>query len=372
MRPSLPVTELSEEGVARAKAFTLPPPRRGGRWAGLLTWTTAALLVALWSCAGWAATGGSVPWVAVAALSALPYLAAAGIAWTFTLWTLFPDRGLPPWLVGLATVAPLALWGPAWHQTPDDTTGTPVRLMTWNVRRLWGGDDDGGDPRACLVREILAANPDVLTLEELTAQDLDALTVDLGLRCVWDTYRARSTGPKRSGLAVCARGAWTLDHGGAEPYVDNDDWQRITATLSKDDTTLRVVGVHLATLGVLDEPVNRLDQAIGRMPKVFDAQARQGQALQAMARAEPGPLVIAGDFNGTRDTPVHVGLRTALRDAWDVAGDGFGGTVRLLGLLPLRVDHVYVSPKVGVGGVRVPATGCSDHRPVVTDLHIRP
>ncbi len=372
MSSRLPVTELSAEGAARATSFVLPPPKRGGRLAGAVTWATAAALVVVWASAGWSAAGGDLVWPAVAAMSALPYLAVIGIGWTFLLWTLFPDRGLSPWLLGLATVAPLALWGPIWRQSPDDTSGVAVRLMTWNVRRLWGGPDDSGNARACLVREVLAANPDVLTLEELTAQDLDALTVDLGLSCAWDTYRARSTGPKRSGLAVCTRGAWRLDHGGAQPYVADDDWQRIDATVSRDDTTLRVVGVHLATLGVLDEPVNRLDQAVGRMPKVFDAQAQQGRALQALATAERGPLVIAGDFNGTRDTPVHVGLRGVLRDAWDVAGDGYGGTVSLLGLLPLRVDHVYVSPKVGIGGIRVPVNGCSDHRPVVTDLHIRP
>lgn len=371
MTDKLPRTELSPEGAARAGAFVLPPPRRGGALAAALTVATTLGLVAVWGSAWLAVAGAALPWPAVAVVSALPYLAAAGIAWTFLLWTVFPDRALPPWLLGLATLAPIVLWGPTWRHTPDPTDGAPLRVMSWNARRLWGGPADGGDARACIVREVLAANPDVISLQEVTRQDVDALTTDLGLSCAWDTYRARSAESTRSGLAVCTRGGWRLERGAARTYTPDDDWQLIDATASRGDHSVRVIGVHLASLGVLDERVNHLDQALRRMPAVFASQLRQGRALEGIAAAAQEPLVIAGDFNGTRDTPVHAGLRGALRDAWDVAGDGFGGTVQLLGWLPVRIDHVYVSERLGVGRVVVPEVGCSDHRPVVTDLHIR-
>lgn len=340
-----------------------------GLWLGL-----TALV---WLAALWAGLGGALPWPVVAVLSVLPYVAVALILGSFLLWTLLPDRPVLPLALTLALVAPLLHWGPGWRGAPATPASaaaptTPVTVLTWNARRLWGGPSARArDARGCLVGAIQAAAPDVVLLQELTRAELDVVAGDLGLSCAWDTYRAGEP-DTASGIAVCARSGWQVGAAAAHPYLATDDWQYVRAELLPPGGAppLVVYGVHLATLGVLDQPVDRLDDVLQRLPRVFAAQAAQADALLAAVQRDAGAtLLIGGDFNGTRDTPVHGRLRTVLQDAWESRGDGFGGTVDLLGWLPLRIDHVYVGAGVGVDAAAVPQVGCSDHRPVVVTLH---
>lgn len=49
----------------------------------------------------------------------------------------------------------------------------------------------------------------------------------------------------------------------------------------------------------------------------------------------------------------------------------WAGAIRAFDLLPLRVDSVYASDALAVVEARIPEVGCSDHRPVVSDLVLR-
>jgi endonuclease/exonuclease/phosphatase (EEP) superfamily protein YafD len=94
--------------------------------------------------------------------------------------------------------------------------------------------------------------------------------------------------------------------------------------------------------------------------------------LDRAVRQEPGPLVVAGDLNATR---WHRGLSRLLAggldDAHERCGRGWAGTWPR-GRWPLapllRLDHVLVSPEVGVRAVWEGAGHGSDHLPVLTDL----
>ncbi len=102
----------------------------------------------------------------------------------------------------------------------------------------------------------------------------------------------------------------------------------------------------------------------------FRAQGDQTRALVERVARFRDPTVLAGDFNSTRDTALHTDLRRHLADTWERGGHGFGGTVRFLGLVPLRVDHVYASRGIAVKEAVVLDAGCSDHRPLLTTLAI--
>jgi endonuclease/exonuclease/phosphatase (EEP) superfamily protein YafD len=101
---------------------------------------------------------------------------------------------------------------------------------------------------------------------------------------------------------------------------------------------------------------------------IVKGQADQSAALVAAASRLRDPTIVAGDFNSTEDSWLHVALRQRMVDAWEQAGHGSGSTVSFLGLLPLRVDYVYVGDGVLVRSTEVPSEACSDHRPVVSDL----
>jgi endonuclease/exonuclease/phosphatase (EEP) superfamily protein YafD len=92
-------------------------------------------------------------------------------------------------------------------------------------------------------------------------------------------------------------------------------------------------------------------------------------------RRERGPLVVAGDFNATR---YHHSFRRLLSerlgDAHERRGRGWATTwPRNRWPLPplLRLDHVLVSPDIGVRSIKEGLGQGSDHRPIIAELVLR-
>lgn len=81
-------------------------------------------------------------------------------------------------------------------------------------------------------------------------------------------------------------------------------------------------------------------------------------------------IILAGDFNVPARMRSLKPIRSFLRDAWQVAGSGWGPTVP--GFLPFsRVDHVWVSHDIQPVSIRAVRLGGSDHRGLVVDLKIK-
>jgi endonuclease/exonuclease/phosphatase (EEP) superfamily protein YafD len=93
------------------------------------------------------------------------------------------------------------------------------------------------------------------------------------------------------------------------------------------------------------------------------------------AKADPRPVVIAGDFNATYGhKPFRNLLATGLREAHMEVGRGLARTWPRGGrIIPpvYRLDHVLVSPGLAVLDVREGRGKGSDHRPVIADLALR-
>ena len=80
-------------------------------------------------------------------------------------------------------------------------------------------------------------------------------------------------------------------------------------------------------------------------------------------------VILGGDFNCPGGMRSLDALRPLLRDAWQDAGAGWGGT--MTAELPLaRIDQVWLSSDIEVLAGRVEARGSSDHRAVTVDLRI--
>ncbi len=102
----------------------------------------------------------------------------------------------------------------------------------------------------------------------------------------------------------------------------------------------------------------------------------RARALATGLAALPRPLVVAGDLNAPETSPVIGTLLAAgLRDTFSSDGRGWGYTYGHKigrGLAFLRIDHILVSPDIGVVGSTVGTGAASDHRPVIADLFLRP
>jgi len=101
--------------------------------------------------------------------------------------------------------------------------------------------------------------------------------------------------------------------------------------------------------------------------------ATQLGALRTMARTVTIPLVMAGDFNASRDhRPFRRLLQAGLRDAHDVMGAGWSPTWSATDSWKktVRIDHILVSAKIEVRSYHRGSQFGSDHLPVSADLRV--
>jgi endonuclease/exonuclease/phosphatase (EEP) superfamily protein YafD len=365
-----------EAPIVDAPRRGLPTPRHGGAVGTAAIVLLGALVAWVWGATFLGGYTDDVPPTLVLVLTVLPAVAPALCALAFLLWTLIPDHRAAPWLLAATALAPVVWWGPSWPAQGVAPRADDLIVMTWNAHRLWGGPSDGGNATTCLVDEVTASNPQIVVLEEVTLQDLERLKPRLGLDCVHSTYQ-RADDADSAGIAVCARGGpWQLQRGRTFAFEEEADWRYVRGVFERsvdgaDPAAIQrisVLGVHLHPYRILHDQRHLLENAADRAPEVTRAQEAQTEALLARWRDIPEPTIIAGDFNSTRDTPFHSRLRRYLVDAWERGADGFGGTVDLLDVIPLRIDFIYASPRLPVVSAAIPQVGCSDHRPVVARL----
>ncbi len=358
----------------------LPPPPRAGLGGHAVISVLVVLLLGLWLVTGLGRIWRDPPTAVAAAVVFLPYLYAAYLALVFAAWSLLPDRKPLPALLAAGTLTAAALWGPAWPARGSNADGEPLRVMEWNVQRLWGTEGAA----ACVVDAVTAEAPDALVLLEASRRDVQTLSDALDLQCVHTDYRGTGR-DDHGGLAACTRGsAWRLRGGSAQRYVDEDSWQYVFTELERGERVVNLLAVHLVpyrfSAGELREGMRELVRGepgalvdlgeSGR--KVVRAQGAQSAALLSRVERFHDPTVVAGDFNSTRDAALHASLRGHLTDAWERGGQGLGATVLFGGRVPLRIDYIYTTEQLAVRSTRVLDLPCADHAPVITDLALLP
>ncbi len=253
---------------------------------------------------------------------------------------------------------------------PADTAAAgvrPVRFMTYNIKSYraafrWGGF-------VSLNNEIESQRPDILVMQD-AREVARAGDLPYGMRDVLPTHRLYAYGQyaiaSRFPLSDCRRG--DISHSG-------EKHEYIRCTVDIDGTLIDVVTAHLRTPreglnATRFEPTDGLDEwrdNVATRQSQADALVRD---LVPLRRA----TLLAGDLNAPEHSPVvQTLLAIGLRDAFSAAGVGWGYT-HGHSLKPwvsfLRIDHILVSPEIGVTSAHVGWRGGSEHRPVIADLLI--
>jgi endonuclease/exonuclease/phosphatase (EEP) superfamily protein YafD len=200
-----------------------------------------------------------------------------------------------------------------------------------------------------IIAEVMAARPDVLLLQEYTAEWHEAMiAAGVANDLPFSSFVTRDDS---FGVAVYSR----------FPFVGEVDnrFPLGRAGVEQTRAVVRVGGRDVAVYNVHLLPPRRLDY-------VIDGRLQFASLLEALA-AEKLPFVLTGDLNLTGDAPQHSDLlRVGARDAHDAAGRGRGATWPVNSFLRyvpgLRMDHVYTGN--GLDAVAYEGRG-SDHRPVI-------
>ncbi len=391
LEPTLSTPEIPE------RTGTLPGRSR----LGCLAWTLLLWgLGVLWGITimGRVDTTPAAPLVIAVLL--LPWLHAAA-CWGLLLAMLLARRSRWMWVLGALHLGlELGVRGdacaPTCHLPSGASEGAePLRVLSWNVGRL-GAFADPDQPRCSpdaaregVLATIREAQPDALVLLEISGQRLEVLAEELGMGCEQIDYYGRG-GKGTGGLAVCvpSDGPWRITRARDLPLPPG--WRYVFTEISDGARTFNVLALHVLPYGVTMREVERALRASARgelgplaalLTQMEEAVATQTEQVAAVRRLVAGfqdPTVVAGDFNSTPDSAVHVNLRRQLSDAWQQAGRGSGTTRHVDGWLPLRIDYIYTTPELDAVGAQTLTCqcegelNCSDHRAVQVDLVLRP
>lgn len=232
---------------------------------------------------------------------------------------------------------------------PDSVrTAGPIRVVSFNIRFA------REISRATeLLRRPPLAGADLIALQEMDDQGVDRIARSLHLDYVYYPATIHPTTGKPFGPAILSR--WPIERSWKVilPHPSRTRGQRRTATAA----VLRIRGVAVLAYAV------HLETPVQITPREREDQAR---AILRDAASFPGPVVIAGDFNGE-----EIGL-TMRRAGYRWLTEGVGPTVSFF-----NWDHIFVRrltpahPGPAAGVVRR-IDGASDHHPVWAVLRWMP
>jgi len=247
-----------------------------------------------------------------------------------------------------------------------DSGSGALRMMTYNVKAYRATRYPG--VYEALEREVAQRRPDLLVMQdadELTAARRSTPTL---LRSVFagrhvfshDQYIVVSRYPLRD----CRAGDLSF-RGQRHSYVrcivdaDGREIELFTAHLLSPRRGLNATR-HEGAEGIDDWRQN------------FEDRLSQSRKLAADVAKRERPLIVAGDLNAPETSPViRTLLDRGLRDAFSSAGRGYGythGHSTMLAISFLRIDHILVSPEIGVVDALAGGKDGSEHRPVIADL----
>ena len=241
-----------------------------------------------------------------------------------------------------------------------------VRMMTYNVKAMRARERENGFEE--LAAEVARHNPDILVMQD--AGDLSqahyerpGLVPDLFVkRYVFQhgQYIVLTRFPLRD-----CRVETLPSRGLSTDYVH--------CVITVQGTDIDLVTAHLLSPrrglnATRHEPVEGIDD----WQQNFDDRLKQARKIAADIAGHTRPMILAGDLNAAEASPViRALLAQGLRDAYSSAGIGYGyshGHALRVGFSFLRIDHILVSPEIGVVDAYPGGWQASEHRPVIADL----
>lgn len=320
----------------------------------------------------------SLSWRTVVGAPAWLVVGLLGLVSAFHMGQIEPDvavlvlMALTPWVYMLAWVtAAFGLWTrrralavcsvalvalQLWWVLPDfDPLSQLVRLPPGEVQLTMFSDNVTWTDYnlTAIGHEILERRPSFVALEEPNSTALDSLAATGALSPYH--YRYVSTNGGADGLAVYS--VYPLSGGAlwfAGPLPQYGAWVELPGHVK-----LRVEVVHLRA------PVVGAGQ-----PGLW---AREMADVRDHLARQPRPLVALGDFGGTvYNPPFDALLRLGLRDAADVAGQGWRMTWPRSLWPVVRIDHALISSGVSLEGYSLGTGAGTDHRPLLVTLSVGP
>ena len=273
------------------------------------------------------------------------------------------------WRICAVASLALVLTGIMGLQVNRGEAGTGlIRVMTYNIKAYLASDIQGGYAR--LAWEIALHDPDVLVMQDAGAAS-NPEELPLPLRTALGTRQLHLSGQyviaSRHPLSDCRSG--DISFPGEEHHY-------VRCVVSAHGVTFDLITAHFLSPreGLNATRYERLG-GLAEWQENFEMRMIQAHKLARDLGGPSRPVVLAGDLNAPESSPVIATLRdTGLRDSFASAGLGYGytyGHSLRTRFSFLRIDHIMVSPQIGVKESVVGGSEASAHRPVIADLWLK-
>ena len=320
--------------------------------------------LALWALCRFG--GASAWWAELLRFVPFPaFLAPPALALAASLWLRWPWRLAALGCLALVLADTMDLrWGQA------DVGSAGFRLMTWNVKAVLHTRAPDREQRVAL--ELMERDADVIVMQD--ADDYSATTRELPDAIAFALHGR--TLFRHGQYLVASRLPMRDCHAQPMP-VQGDQRDFVRCTLTVDGTDIDLVTVHLISprAGLNAARHEWIDGGLADWRENFLERLGQVDLLVRRFAGTPRPTILAGDFNAAEASPVLHSLESiGLRDAFGSAGRGYGfthGHALRPGFSFLRIDHILVSPQIGVVRCEAGGRDASEHRPVIADLLAR-
>ncbi len=307
------------------------------------------------------------------------------------LWKRFVFISLVAILAGFGHLR--SLW-PLRIPEPPAGGKQPLKVMTYNVHRLFG--TDGGysthQTRQEVIDFVAQHQPDIVCFQEFYAQGkgyrqiLDDFSKQTGLTYVhYRNYYQFWNSRKINAIATFSR--FPIVNSGFFMIRDRLCYAVYTDIVLSAGDTIRVFNLHLESIHfgaedyrymskIGDPDMDQEQLTLGskkmfwKLKNAFIKRGQQVGILREYISNSPYPVMVCGDFN---DPPFSYTYRTIMRsrdlnDAYKAAGNELIGST-YSGKIPFfRIDYILFEKQFQASGYQMPRPEISDHYPVIVTL----
>ena len=247
------------------------------------------------------------------------------------------------------------------------------RLMTYNAKAYLAAQQRGGVES--IAWEVALHDPDILVMQDAERLLQPPISTLEPVRAMFRGRQVFESGQYIVASRMPLRGC---TDGDISFVGEQHHYVRCVVTVHGIEIDLATAHLLSPREGLNATRHERLG-GIDEWKENFSNRLSQARALAGdlgrLMGATGRPTILAGDLNAREDSPVVGMLRaTGLRDAFSSAGTGYGYT-HGHSLRPHisfnRIDHILVSPTLGVSDCFVGSDKPSEHRAVIADLLVK-
>lgn len=290
------------------------------------------------------------------------------------------------WLSGIVLIIGIALFGQrtfVWNSPAELTgAGIPLKVFSYNVKSF-GMDDYGvrmasSPPVRRIVNYALRYDAPVKCFQEFyTSTDVADYDLIRRFRQAGYSYsvllQPELAHVSNGSIGVALFSIYPIVGSGRELFTGGNGL--VWANIKVGNDTVRVINVHLQSMGIRVGKVFNQDQFTGvrhetrgvlsALRSGFIERREQVRRVEFHIRESKYPVIVTGDHNDTPYSVVYEHLRRILPNSFEDAGRGFGFSYnRPPGFI--RIDHQFHDPSlVPLNFETINYISYSDHYPIV-------